>query len=181
MLIHACWFAGIPRVRVHRRGTDAKELFVPRVDPVWPDHTQVQLVVLRGLQVVQEAVRQQHPHLEELSADESAHVFLVLLGRTHGGRFRGRSHSSHLFTFRLRPSFGHFEQRGHGSGSDDDDHHHDLLRRSLRQRVVPKMIGPRDIFSISLHLPLKHNCSIVLFCWHESVVNTVIRRAALCK
>lgn len=82
--------AGVPRVRVHRRRSDAEELLVPRVHAIRPDHTQVQLVVLRGLQVVQEAVRQQHSHIEELSADEGVDVLLVVRGRAHRGRVGGR-------------------------------------------------------------------------------------------
>lgn len=83
-------------MRVHRRRADPKELPVPRVHAVRPDHTQVQLVVLRGLQVVQEAVRQQHTHIEELSADEGADVLLVVLGGHDGGRVRGRGHGGRL-------------------------------------------------------------------------------------
>lgn len=74
-------------MRVHWRRSDAEKFPVPRVDPVRPDDIEMQLVVLRGLQIVQEAVRQQHTHNEELPADEGTYVFLVLLGRTHRERF----------------------------------------------------------------------------------------------
>lgn len=85
-------------MRVHRRRPDAEELLVPRVHAVRPDHTQVQLVVLRGLQVVQEAVRQQHSDIEELPADEGADVLLVVLGRHDDRRVRSRGHGGRLAT-----------------------------------------------------------------------------------
>lgn len=96
LLYNNVYVSGVPRVRVHGRRSDAKELPVPRVDAFRSDHTQVQLVVLRRLQVVQKVVRQQHSDIEELSADEGTDVLLIVLGRTIHGRFRGRGHGGRL-------------------------------------------------------------------------------------
>lgn len=145
-------------MRVHRRRFDAKELLVSRVDAVRPDDTQVQLVVLRGLQVFRKVVRQQHSSIEELSADEGADVLLVVLGRAlhrrlRGGRHRGRvarvrrpAQAGRGRTEARRSLRGRLVRRvdrhrsGRLSGVIRTDQLLGLHHRSLRQRVVPEMI-----------------------------------------
>lgn len=65
-------------MRPNRRRADHEELPLSGVDPFRPDRPQVQLVVLRRLQELEEAVRLEHSDIEELPADEGAHVFLVV-------------------------------------------------------------------------------------------------------
>lgn len=137
------YVTGVSRVRVHRWRSDAKELPVPWVDAVRPDHTQVQLVVLRWLQVVQEVVWQQHSHIEELSADEGTDVLLVVLGGTVHGRFCGRGHRSRVTTFvgrdgQVRPPY-YFVAIWWRPEHVSFKHHH--IHRSPRQRVIQKVNG----------------------------------------
>ena len=49
--------AGLSRVCVNRRRTDHEELFVSRINPLRPDYSKVQLVVLRRLQVLEGPLR----------------------------------------------------------------------------------------------------------------------------
>lgn len=70
--------AGLPRLRSDRRRAGAEELPVSRKYHLRPKRAEVQLVVLRGLRHLQEAVRLQHSGVQELPADEGARLFLFL-------------------------------------------------------------------------------------------------------
>jgi hypothetical protein len=70
-------FTGLPCVRVDWRRSGPKEFPVSGKHYFRPKRAQVQLVVLRGLRLVQEVVRLQHPRLQELPAYESSHFSLL--------------------------------------------------------------------------------------------------------
>jgi hypothetical protein len=70
--------AGVPRVRADGRRAGDEVVPVPRVDAVRPDHSQVQLVVLRRLPQHAPPLRHQHPRLQELPAHEGAYLLLFL-------------------------------------------------------------------------------------------------------
>lgn len=75
-LVNYKFTIGLSCLRTDGRRPDHEELSVSGIDVVRSDDPKVQLVVLRGLQSLEEPVRQQHTHQQKLSADEGVGVLL---------------------------------------------------------------------------------------------------------